>query len=65
MNEDRERLIGVFGRFRPSFVHNDELPATDDGFATPRRDHANYNRTDSRVSRDRSTFAADNFKGDL
>ena len=63
--EDRERLINQHGRFRPSFVHRDGIPATADGFATPRRDYAHYESRTSRVSRDRSDFAADTYKGNL
>ena len=63
MNDDRERLIQRYGRFRPSFVHRDEVPATADGFATPRRNYAGYERSNSRVNRDGSAHAAEHYKG--
>ena len=62
--DDRERLIRQYGRFRPSFIHRDELPHIGDGVATPRRNYNHYERQPSRVSKDRSKYAAQNYKGD-
>ena len=64
-HEDRQRLIASHGRFRPSFIHRDEVANTLDGFANPRRDYANYRSRPSRVVKDRSDFADQTFKGTI
>ena len=63
--EDRERLIREHGRFRHSYLHRDTLPHGGDGVANPRRNHDLYESQVSRVSKDRSEFAAKNYKGNL
>ena len=64
-SEDRERLIREHGRFRHSYLHRDTLPHGGDGVANPRRNYDLYESRPSRVSKDRSTFAAENYKGTL
>lgn len=64
-SDDRERLIRRYGRFRHSFIHRDGLPHGGDGVATTRRDYGDYKSEASRVSKDRSDFAARNYKGKL
>ena len=62
---EREQVIREHGGYRPSFVHRDELPATADGVATRRRNYPEHQQRPSRVSKDRSQFAAENFIGKI
>ena len=64
-HDDRERLIRERGRFNPSFTHEDTLPFAADGFAARGRLYENHEPQVTRVSKDRSDFAARTFKGNI